>query len=336
MTPILQSHRVPLAAAALAILCIAPVLSAQQKYRLQDTTSTGDVSMVSERMSMSMKVQGTVEGKKFQRQFTRRAEEDYREEVLVLGGGAALTHLRRVYSLNREFEKEGSAAEKRTVSSLEGKTIDIRRQGGKTSISALKGQIAAKDRKELIDHFKDPDPPFFPDREVAPGDEWALDPQAAARLFEGAENATILCHFQDVVDYSGRKCAHVRVTMTVTEEPEDLPIPMTMKLTGVLYHAIDLQRTLAVDMSGTIGMKAENNVDGRVDRIDGSGRMTLKMTARWLKVAGQAVGGPGPAGGTRHPPAPSPPASGSGRAPRAAALFAKPAWHRRPAWPGRG
>jgi hypothetical protein len=273
-------------------LRLSPTLlaQAQEKYRLTDASAVGDDSVVEQRLSMGLQLRGTVEGKKISRDMAHRSEETYHEEVFHLDASEENFGLRRTYSLNREYDKDGPGAEKKKVSSLEGKLVEIRRANGKVTIVCPKGKIAEADRKELAEHMSHPDPKFFPDREVGPGDEWAVDAKSAASFFEGAESANILCRFEGVEEHAGHKCARLRVTMSMDGQPEGMPVPMTMKLAGDMFYALDLQRPLSLELNGTVSIKSDGlgGVPGS-NTLQASGPMKMSMKTRWIKVAGKPV-----------------------------------------------
>ena len=60
---------------------------------------------------------------------------------------------------------------------------------------------------------------------------------------------------------------------------------MTMDMSGELFHAIDLNRTLTVQATGPITLKGR---DGNVD-LTGEGTGEFRWTHRPLKIAGKPV-----------------------------------------------
>jgi hypothetical protein len=82
------------------------------------------------------------------------------------------------------------------------------------------------------------------------------------------------------------------MTVEASGKVEDVPVPMTMLLSGNLYHALPISRTLSMDLSGKVSLKGETQQDGARLTLAGEGPMTMKLTTRWLKVAGKAPAAP--------------------------------------------
>src|SRR5205807_10202057 len=111
----------------------------------------------------------------------------------------------------------------------------------------------------------------FPDREVSPGDDWDVDPKAAKFLGD-ASVTKANCHFQDVVDHDGHKCAHIRMTLEFTAKTGDQTSPpLKISVAGDLYQALDIQRPVALDLTGTASMKGDVTENGMTFSLSGEG-----------------------------------------------------------------
>jgi hypothetical protein len=261
----------------------------QQAYRLRDTYRPGDLSHVDTSMDMTMSIQATANGEQAPLLFFgRRDREKYSEQVLAVDSRGP-SGVRRTYTVARGVDTDPNGSERKKVYSLQGKTVVLRRKGDQTAVSVTRGKISAEDQKSLQRSLKQSDMDMFPDRDVAPGEEWLVDPQVMSAAVEGMDKAEIRCRFQEIVPFAGRQCARVQVTMEMAGQPAGVPGPMTVKLSGDAYHALDLKRTIAVELSGPITMTGQKSENGLNIRFTGEGTMRLKETRRWLKVAGKPV-----------------------------------------------
>jgi hypothetical protein len=264
---------------------------AQQKHRLRDVASAGDLAAIESNMDMSLTIRSMAngqEGPSFS--FENRETEQYTEEVLSVSKGDA-TGVRRSYTLAGSLETEPSGEKKVNVSPLQGKTVTIRRKGSQVDVTAAEGELDDKTRKDLRFALDNHGRRFFPDRDVTPGDEWTVDPKVAARLFDGAEQAVLRGSFVEVVEHQGLRCARVRVNIDVSIREEGAPGPIRMNLEGDLYHALDLNRVLSLDVSGPVLMEGKIEEDGVVVELRGRGTTRMRVTQKWLKVGGKAVPG---------------------------------------------
>jgi hypothetical protein len=278
-----------LASSLVSLALLAGGARAQQKYRLRQMEQAGDFSQVEGEMDMTLDMRVTagdqvVPGLKF----TNRELEKYTEEILSVDRQGA-SGLRRVYSVARSTETDPSGAAKQQVSSLQGKTVGIRRRSGKVVVTSTPGSLSPEDRKSLLDDLDNDAAAFFPNRNVGPGDEWAVDPKMARRIFDDVESASIRCRFEEVTRYSGRECARIRMAIDLKGQPEGMPGQLTMKLAGDGYYALDLERPIALDLGGTITMQGKSKENG-VDVIyTGDGTFRAKESVQWVKIAGKPV-----------------------------------------------
>lgn len=277
-------------------------LPGPQKYLLVESGAAGDVSEEEWRSSTNAKLLYLVSGSQIEATISERSEEKYRAETLAGGGNEQASHVRRTYSRKRETSRRPGSAEQQKVSSIEGKTIEIRRRDGKVSVTVLHGKISAADRRELEAPREENPPSFFPAHAVAVGDEWGPDPDVA-RNFIGdstVEKADLKCRLEEIVQHSGHQCARIRFTVMITGQMKPPLGPATMKLSGDLYHSIEHQRTVAIDVRGTMTLEGEFPNETRESiPMKGEGQMRWRSRTRWLKVAGKPVKTTPPAVGSR-------------------------------------
>lgn len=253
---------------------------------LKDGVTAGDAADVSTDFTMAMEVKvkrGEETGPTST--MTSRQSQRYREEILVRGAKGT-TALRRTYSVARESEKNPDG-EKNTVSSLQGKTITLKKVGGKTVISVNKGQLQKKDREEVSNDLDSDQMPFFPPHPVAIGEEWEVDTKKLGRLFHDlgkSGKAEAHGRLDELTEKDGHPIARVHLTLHVERQTGDEP-RMVMDLQGDLIHRTDLQRTLSVDAAGPLTFKGQaNGFD-----FDGQGTAEMKWRFKPVKLAGKLV-----------------------------------------------
>ena len=133
-------------------LCMAVVAllgsaaGAQQKYRLAETTESGDVSMVDKQMKVAIQFQVPVPGQGARDAMASYGERaQYRETILAFDEKGNSRSLRRAYAVARRFDLDPAGKKTETTSSLQGKSVAIRVVGGKAEVTCDKGKLAAAD-----------------------------------------------------------------------------------------------------------------------------------------------------------------------------------------------
>ena len=119
---------------------------------------------------------------------------------------------------------------------------------------------------------------------------------SAAKFLGDADVTKASCHFQDVVDFEGHKCAHIHLTLVFGAKTGDQSPPLKCSVAGDLYQALDIQRGLAMNLAGTATMKGDITANGMTLSFNGEGPVELKMSAKWLRANGKAAA---PAGTSR-------------------------------------
>jgi len=260
----------------------------QQKYRLRDDDAVGDLSVTESSLSLRMDIQATANGQKSPTfQLANQGQEKYAQTVLALGKNRQPSAIRRTYTVARTVETEPGKSPQRKTLSVEGKTVTIRKSGGKVVVTVAKGKISAEDRKDLLDELEASEEEFFPKRDVAPGDTWTINSKQLAKAFGGAGRGTVRGRFIEVVSYAGRRCARIQIDLEVTTKAPGVPILMKLNLSGDAYHALDIQRTLAVTLAGPVTAKGQAREQGMTILFSGNGTVQMKMTADWQKVGGK-------------------------------------------------
>lgn len=262
-----------------------------QKQRLVDRYAAGDVHQVENTFSMAMDmVVSLPDGNASTIKFSSRERTSYREDVLAVDAQGP-ARLRRTYAVSRSADTDADGT-KVNVSSLQGKTVTLRRVGQKVTVLARGGKISAEDRKSLTDELRNRPPKLFPDHAVAPGDEWEVDARDLMRSFatEGSlDRAVMKARFQDIVPFGGHQCARVHVTLELSGRPTPQPFEMTSTLSGYVYHALKIQRSVGADLTGPMTIRGHTESDGVQAEMKGDGTMTMKWGDRFLKVAGKPV-----------------------------------------------
>jgi hypothetical protein len=290
-------HRQPAArwlTASLVVTTLAAAsATAQQKYRLRDTYSVGDQCAVETIVDVTFNVSASAQGESaLPVSVVNRDRRKYSEVILAVDKRGP-SSVRRVYTLARGVRSDQYGNPIDQSSSLQGKTVVLRRQGSKVTMKPDRGKLSPEDQSRLMRELAYSDLEAFPDREVAPGDEWTLDTRLAAQMYPEMQSTVIRYKFQEVVPYAGRSCARIHVTMDISGQPRNMPLPMTLKLEGDLYHALDLKRTVALEYSGPMTTQGDTSPSGIRVSINGRGNMKVKETRRWLKVRGKPVSAKG-------------------------------------------
>jgi hypothetical protein len=262
---------------------------AQQKYRLRDTYSVGDHCTVESIVDANFNVSASAQGENaLPVTVINRDRRKYNEVILAIDKKGP-SSVRRVYTLARGVRSDLFGNPVDRGSSLQGKTVVLRRQGTAVTVKPVRGKLSPEDKAQLMRELAYSDLEAFPDREVAPGDEWTLDPRLAAQMHPGMQRTEIRYRFQEVVPYAGRSCARIHVTMDISGQPRNMPLPITLKLEGDIYHALDLKRTVALEYSGPMTAQGDTAPSGIRVSINGQGTMRVKETRQWLKVRGKPV-----------------------------------------------
>jgi len=285
-------RRFPLASLSLLLsvsLLATGAVYAQQKQQLREVVAVGDTAVVESSLDLNLQVGGTAGELEIPPlKFASREREKYTQAVLAAGKEGA-TAIRRVYEISRGVETDPTGRQEVKTSSLQGKTVVVKRVGGKVVVTPAKGKLSAEDHKNLLSALDDSGLDFYPENEVTPGEEWTLNPQLAMGILPGADKATVKGRFEEVMPYAGRSCARIHMTVMVEGTNEEFGGTLTMNLTGDVYLALDIQRTIAMELSGPVTLKGESKQEGQVIALNGDGRMTVKERRQWLKLAGKPV-----------------------------------------------
>jgi hypothetical protein len=282
-------RRIAAGYAALALLLTlgAGSVLAQERVRIREVSALGDVSEVEDTTDMSLTVRVTVDGQEAPRaEFVKREREKYVETVLGTASGRK-ARARRTYSISRAAESGPEGKLKQRVSTVQGKTVTVRLVNGQATVTPSRGRIAPQDAAALKSDFSRAAGSVFPDRELSVGEEWSVDPNALSAVFGEVDRAEVRGRFEEITEHGGYRCARMRLDVTVEGKASGSPFPITMKLAGQRFYALDLNRPIELDMSGPITLNGETKEGGRTIVLAGEGTFKARQTARWLKVAGK-------------------------------------------------
>jgi hypothetical protein len=262
------------------------------KLRLQEKTAAGDVAASDRLMEVNADLVVRAGEQELVVPIVSRERKTYTETVLAADARGA-SSLRRVYTVARSQSSYGGEPPKVTTSSLQGKTVTLKRFGDRLVLSVLKGKLAPEDEKGLRRDLdpKRPELDFFPDREISPGDEWSPDPAVLRRMMDGAQKAEAKLKFVEITEFAGHRCGRFHATIDAegTYDAGDRKMPITMNLSGDSYFALDLERWVSTELSGPVSMHGETTQNGMMITFEGVGTMRMKETNRWIKVAGKPV-----------------------------------------------
>lgn len=262
----------------------------QQKHRLRDVSAAGDHSINESDLRMDIAFQTTISGQKGPTfHLSSQRQEKYAETVLAADRRGRATVVRRTYEVARESETQSGGPSKQTVRSLQGKTVTIRRTGGKVRVEVAKGRMSAEDRKDLVDELSEDMEEFFPNRALAPGETWTIHSKQIARAFGGGGRGTVQGRFLDVVTQEGLRCARIQLTVDLSVRVSDTPLTMKMRLSGEGHHALDIQRPLSLSLTGPITAQGQEKEQGMTIDMTGQGTVRMTMKADWRKVGNKPV-----------------------------------------------
>ena len=283
-------------AALMTIVTVTPgMTTAEQdpkKYRLRDVYAAGDVCEFEASSDINAQVTGTVGGRQELPpiDYFRRQRRKYRETVLAVDHRGRPTAIRRTYSIARRAENDINNQLHQEAAPLQGKTASARLgAGGKVTVNGK--NLSAEGRKEMASALETLRALFFPDRPVAVGEEWAARSGQLSHEFEGVDRVAVKGVLREIVAFEGHQCARVEISMEVGGKLVNSPVTAKVKVTGDLYHALDLQRTLSARLIGPVEMTGQVPVKNTILDLRGDGSVETQDSIRWLKVAGKPVTG---------------------------------------------
>lgn len=267
---------------------VATAALGQDKVHLQNNHAVGDVSDNDSTMEMNLNMKVSADGQQLPAMaFANRAREKYQETELAVGNDGKPNALRRSYSIDHELNTETGKPPKVVTASLEGKTVTVQRDHDKVTVAATEGQISDKDRKDLMNALASSFDEVYPDHDLAVGEAWTVDSAALSRSFGGSDKAAFNGKLLAVVPYAGHQCAHMQVNFDLVTPLEGSGNKMHIKMSGDLYQALDIQRPIAMTVSGPITLQGQSKDGDHVIDLSGTGTMKMQLTAAWLKVAGK-------------------------------------------------
>jgi hypothetical protein len=264
------------------LVCAASLASAQQKYQLQNHYAVGDTGDTQSTMDMKLEISVDINGHKYPPMpYSSRQTEGYRQTVLGVDTAGKLAAIKRSYVAAHEVETDSDGKSKTTASSLEGKTVTVRRVDGKVQVTSA-AAIADKDRKDLMDALDNSSDEIFPKRGIAIGEEWTVESKSLARSLGGADKATVKVKLQEVGPHAGYRCAHLKLNIDVVSHVPNSKMQMTMQLVGDAYQALDIDKPVTFDMSGPITIKGSEKEGDQISTYNGHGTMSVHEAVKWF------------------------------------------------------
>ena len=283
-----------LLAAASAVAQEAAPESQPQKYAVLDQSAAGDVCTLDEKYEVILNLNSSVDGVEVAPvsvMESRRRE--YADEVLAADAKGP-TNLRRSFSTYHYFTADPFGAQKTRRSPLQGMKLVMRRQGGKVTVTPASGKLDPKQKKQVTREFGFTREYVLPNREVRIGETWVIDPSiATTQYFRHARRADMRVVFQE--DNAVRR-PHL-CPAPLHRGPGDTAAGMLTagQLEGDIFHALDLQRPLQIEMHGPLAVDAKTAHEGHLFDFNGDGTLELVDIVHWKTVAGKPVNAkPGP------------------------------------------
>jgi hypothetical protein len=259
----------------------------QEKYTIVDTAAEGDVYAFESGWQVEVDTQSSLNDEpSHSDHLIRSSRTRYAGRVLGTDGPLPFA-LRRYYAIARSYSRLPGGADRVATSSLQGKTITLRRIGEKIAVTPNRGRLNPRDRTRLVRELADPRDPVIPDREVAIGESWTVDPEGVGRYFPGASHADMRVTLREVKPLAGRLCALLHLTVGL--ESKFGGLPMKAQLEGDLTYALDLRRSLSLTLRGPVTVDWEKEAAGRRIHVKGEGTALVEQRYEWRKLAGAPV-----------------------------------------------
>ncbi len=232
---------------------------------------------------MLITIRMTATGLNLDQTHITQANREYKEEV-VAATPAASTNVLRSYSVARDVDTENGKSAKKVLS-YEGKSVRLKRVNNVSSATISTGALSADDQKELITTLKGDDAGYFPEKPVALGDTWKQSLKkilgGSSDIPDGDANLTFL----EFTQQNGHKCAHIQMKASVSQDLSG--ITLSGDLTGDLYFAVDINRTLQMDLDGPLKMNGKQTAGDKTIEINGTGKLHVSSHMLFLQVAGK-------------------------------------------------
>ena len=268
-------------------------VSAQERYRLQETYAAGDVSEIEVSTKYQFTTHAGVGGLELDKNtHGERNHAKLVERIMSVDAASHVDCYRVAYSIAHQVDitPEGDTGGDRSVL---GKVITVRRTGDKVTITPDKGKIDDEDKAVLRSNMLNIERSEFsiPDRDIPVGEEWPVDGQRFIRAFEFPHGTTAKgnAKFVGIVENQGHKCAHIHMAVKVNLLTPGLTGETTNDLEGDLYHALDIHKTLSMYLNGPITLTAREKVNGFDVDITGSGSADVALSIDYKMLAGKPV-----------------------------------------------
>lgn len=277
-------HTLPLLVA-LTALTTAVIASAPEKRLLREGYSQGDRGEARHEVTATLRMRVTPPGKPPQTLFFKTIRREiYSEDVLATLPSRLVVAFRRQYLRNRTDEFDTTGAITTKSSPLEGRTVEARIENRRVVVKAQGGPALPEDAiREVQERVFQSEMSLAPNRLVAIGDSWTVNPKVVGRMLPGADRVAVKARFAGLVHYRGHPCAKLTVSIEARGRMAAMPVAVTLRLTGSSYHALDLDKPLSLEVSGPIhasgvvidkGMKLPFTATGSVHGVS---------STSWLK-----------------------------------------------------
>jgi hypothetical protein len=263
------------------------------KFLLREPLSAGDAAVITEGYRIDMKALAQVADVETKAMPVMDSqEENYSLNVLSTDGKGKATGVKVHFIRERRSARWPGGKTVSRTASLEGKTVTVKRVGGRTVVTVDRGKLAAMDRASAAAASEDELSDLFPDYEVMLGEEWTRDSQDFPKRALGTDaNATVTGQLLDQVRKGGHPCVREKLTIELTGRPTGQPFEMNVKMSGYVYFATDIKRFLSINLSGPVSMDGEIVMQGASVAIHGEGTTRVNFSSKWTKVAGKAIKG---------------------------------------------
>lgn len=202
--------------------------------------------------------------------------EIYRMEITAVDSKGVVRGFRRNYLRHRTDLSNGQVE----ISSLEGKTVEATVVGRDIRVQSQPGKLDPGGITEIRNQLTMARMSLVPNRSVAAGEEWTVDPHLTARILPGADLVSINARLLEVVKNG---MARMALRVKAAGKLSMSPVRVTVEAAGTASHAIGSSKPLSIYVEGPIKAAGTVDVNGRATAVQVTGSLRGLSRYRWIK-----------------------------------------------------
>jgi hypothetical protein len=255
-----------------------PSVPSGQKLVLSDRFRPGDKFISVFYLNLTAKMTYMAGGQRQVKPMVYKLFERYGQLVRTVDAAGAPTTAVRKYFVAYELE-EG----RKKVPWYVGKTLLLKRQGGRTVVTSTRGAVPPAVQRDLAEELKSD--VALSEGPVGPGDRWVLTEATLRRFMDlpAAARGTVRCQWvKNISNKAGHRVAYIQGNMVLTM-PLAGGIGMTLDLNGRFYYNLTLGKLEAVIMSGPVTVRGSVAQGGQRVPLSGRGQAKIVLLRRFVK-----------------------------------------------------